>query len=526
MTTSDPKGLQSFDTTTQHWIGIHYNDWLEKAYFENDRIESPDSELLTTAFVITQATSPFKVVKMNHRASQLGIRPDMNLASAEALVPTLISTVFDSAKEEKALFERTAAWQAITPYVHIVMPNIILLNVTSCLELWKGKAHLIDHVITQAQTLSTYVPVSMNWGFTPLSVIAYLNSCASLYQHAFQQPKDRIQIQQSSLEQTHTIPIAFLPFDPSNVLCAKDLEKTRAKIIQMGIHTIGDLFNIPKNELATAFKPEFIHYLERFCGDRLDPQPRLETQHYFETRLTIEGGATIEAQICTYFKQALETLQSELNDHQLATKLVTVTLIDDAQKCYTFDIGSRKAHHQLDAFNHLLALQLSRQDIADSILELHVELPKLTPANQEPNSLFPESVLKRSASLKARLFDRLHHRLGEDAIHEVTASHHQTPELSWNKITSDVTTTEQKNYPLLHRRPHFLYEEPISIETRAELPFYQETLTILSGPEIIDIAAWLQPQTRHYYIAFGTKNERYWIYQTSDRSWYIHGVFS
>lgn len=508
---------------TQEWIGIRYSDWLEAAYFKA-AIQSQESENTHIAipFAIIAPQSPFKIIALNEQAQHAGIQPSMNLASAEALAPNLIATALDPAKENASLIERAQVWQSLTPYVYPVSPDMVLLNVTGCLQLWKGKTHITQHIQETLTKVNYCSTPFVAWGFSPLAVRAFLTHTAN---QSLKSPKQTLYAE-ACLESIKAVHIRALPKDTSNVtpLCSRTLERIKSKLTKMGLHTLGDLFHIPKHELSTAFPLEFIHYLEKLCGDRPDPQQEMVVPHQFKTSIFIESGATTEAQICRYFDQAILTLQPELIQHQLSTNCVIATLTDESKKRTELRIGTRQSSQQLKPVSQLFALQLSRLRISEPVMELHIEIPKLTPATFEPDSLFPESTRKRSEAHKQRLFDRLQNRLGDTAIQELKPLDHHVPELSWSTSVplGQVTSSAQQK----KRRPYFIYDKPLAIKTVNQQPFFKVPLKIIYGPEIIDVLTWLQPETRRYYVAGNLTNQQYWIYQIQDEAWYIHGLFA
>jgi protein ImuB len=503
----------------QEWVGIRYRDWLEAAYFKSAmHPQEHASTPLETPFAITGSKSPFKIVALNDQARSAGIQPLMNLASAEALAPHLITAILDPARESESILGRAQIWQSITPYVYPINPDIVLLNVTHCLQLWNGKHNLIQQMQdTLADTAYISRP-SIAWGFSPLAVQAFLRHTAN---QALQQGI----CAEACLESIKTVHITALPEDSSksNPLDSRILERIKTKLIRMGLQTLDDLFHIPKHELTAACPLEFIHYLEKLCGDRSDPQQEMVVPHQFKTGISIEDGANTEAQICHYFDQAVLNLQPELIKHQLATNCIIVTLTDESKKITELRIGTRQSSQQLKTVSQLFALQLSRLRISEPVMAIHIDIPKLTPATLEPDSLFPESTRKIYEAQKKRLFDRLQNRLGDTAIQELRPVAHHVPELSWSTLESNLPSPATQ---LSARRPYFLYDKPIAIGKTNQLLFYQTPLKIIYGPEIIDVLTWLQPETRRYYVATNLNNQRYWIYQTQHEAWYIHGLFA
>lgn len=515
---------------TNYWVGIYHHDWLEYAYFKdtlNDKsLAGPGSIRELPVVSITHGT-PFRVCAMNAVATACAIEPGMNLASAEALAAHLQTRSQNLEKEYDALLERAEYWHELTPEVHVIAPGTVLLNMTSCLQLWHGPEHVMAKINDRLTQLDIQSFVSVCWGFSPLSVQSYFSQLNPLKKfnqkaaaHTMTAPK-YFEVTPAAVAQ---FSINAFPEDQSirPALTPKALAQFKKNTQQMGLRSIGEIFSIPKAELNTAFSPDVIEYLEKFCGDQPDPQITTPRPKYFAQNILIEPPAQSHKEVAGYFQQAIEKLQPQITLHQLAVAGIIVTMTDDNKQQQQLTIGSRQPVQQLQRLFELFELQLQRVTFTSAIERLHVEISQLVPLEQQNASLWPESVQQAAYTKRLHLLDRLQSRLGDKAVQQITALEHHTPELSWSMNT----TTDQAPNPVRLRRPRFVLNPPMAIETRHNLPFYKTPLDPVYGPEVIDILSWLQPEQRRYYIAKCSKNIHYWVYETSDHTWYLQGLFS
>ncbi|MCH1612579.1 MAG: hypothetical protein L7S72_04710, partial [Flavobacteriales bacterium] len=70
----------------------------------------------------------------------------------------------------------------------------------------------------------------------------------------------------------------------------------------------------------------------------------------------------------------------------------------------------------------------------------------------------------------------------------------------------------------------WIYDSPLLLKKKHEMPLYKGELKICLGPERIETNWWTKyPLRRDYYIAETKNNEKLWVYRTPEKKWYLHG---
>ena len=79
------------------------------------------------------------------------------------------------------------------------------------------------------------------------------------------------------------------------------------------------------------------------------------------------------------------------------------------------------------------------------------------------------------------------------------------------------------------RRPLWLLDEPRALESHHDVPCYQGSLRLVSGPERIETGWWDEDGiTRDYFVAINSRGMHLWIYRDRSRdkgAWFLHGMF-
>ena len=176
-------------------------------------------------------------------------------------------------------------------------------------------------------------------------------------------------------------------------------------------------------------------------------------------------------------------------------------------------------------------MQLARIALERPLQQVLLEIQQLVPSLPNNTSLWPEDTQTQTIHARAQLLDKLQQRLGSDSIQILTSHEHHTPEESWRNLEDEdasrsIRSRSATSENQTRQRPRFLLTTPLQITMKNNAPFFQGALKLYAGPEKITLISWLHTQARHYYCAVCTKNTHYWIFQTQDKAWYIHGVFS
>jgi protein ImuB len=128
----------------------------------------------------------------------------------------------------------------------------------------------------------------------------------------------------------------------------------------------------------------------------------------------------------------------------------------------------------------------------------------------------------------SRLVEKLHARLGPDALYRLQVVPDHRPEHAWRRVGSWQAGTTAVPFHPGRSRPPWLLPEPLPLDQAGGWPVYGGPLEIRRGPERIEGGWWAgKDVARDYYVACTTAGIHLWIYRDREapRGWHLHGIF-
>ena len=178
------------------------------------------------------------IVMANDAAQQTGIAAGMSVSSAMSLCSALELRPRDLQAEQQYL-ENIALWAyRFSGDICLCPPNAVLLELSASLRLFKNLARLYRKFISAFRRRG--LSVQLGIGHTPLAaeLLSHQNiSPAKLVNAAGQLHQDELH---NALQ---ALPIDLLPLAP----------KTLNTLREMGMHTLGNIQDLPRAELERRF---------------------------------------------------------------------------------------------------------------------------------------------------------------------------------------------------------------------------------------------------------------------------------
>lgn len=334
----------------------------------------------------------------------------------------------------------------------------------------------------------------------------------------------------------------------------------------MGIHTLGQLFHLPKAGLSERFGAALVSYIERLQGISPDPRATLTPPHRF--RRAVHMLSPVHGKPAL-FALPITRLITELHHWLIARQLGIHTLR------FRFSSGARSdpaAHlvvrfarpeHRIEHFGAMTRLALERAVLPAEVMssELRVDqfVPQTSSAQILAGLLPPQmsysgapfqspgpATTKRGTKRKttdvcmscdseylAEFIDRLEARLGAGTCHSLLALPQPIPEAAWiasppevrrhplNKLKSNQATCSKQAHRHVAAQPTWLFDAPQRIVV--------DHLTLRQGPVRIESGWWMtqtgEPCWRDYYVARLPSGALGWVYTDASAAWFLHGYF-
>ncbi|MEO8037269.1 MAG: DNA polymerase Y family protein [Betaproteobacteria bacterium] len=443
-------------------------------------------------------------------AAHAGIRPDMLLSAAYALLPGLNVLPRDPILELQAL-EGLALWgEQFTPTLCLAAPAALLLEISGSLKLFGGLGALTHLVRT---------------GLEELGFAANL-TCAPTPAGALMLARNELDTFITELEAMRTrlaqLPVEGLDTDPATV----------AALARLGLRSVGEVLRLPRDGLARRFGRALVDHLDQAFGHRPDPRAPFVPPPRFSSRLVLPAPVPEMEQLLFGLKRLTLEFAGFLAARQAGVTRFTVAL----------------EHEDHPPTRVRMELSMPSRDSAHLILLLRERLSRITlPQPVEAFALVAEETMQlvpgnfsffsergHAVEDRAALVERLRARLGREAVHGLILVPEHRPELAWRESEPGTPQASPPSAP----RPLWLLEAARALLMDDRGPRLDGPLRIGSGPERIESGWWDDGDVRRdYFVATNPEGARFWVYRehatrgdesgkTAGVTWFLHGVFA
>lgn len=468
--------------------------------------------------LVAQESNKQVIVRVSHGAKKLGLRPNMPLADARILLPSLQAFKYNAQKEQKLLRELAQWCIRFTPHVAINVPDGLFLDASGCTHLWKSEERYLREIGTRLKEAGYHIKIAM---------ADTLGTAWALTHH------DKSQIVKSG-EQLQ----AILGLPPKALRLGEDMVQRLAKL---GFHTIDSFIRIAPTTLRRRFGEEINLRIGQALGHRYETFVAIAEPHPYQERLQclepIQTAKGIEIAI----EKLLQSLCAQLQKEDLGLRNAVLNAYRLDGKLQQIAIGTNQPSINVNHLFKLFELKI-KQIEPDLGIELFVmEAHKLETLPKKQEALWQ---LQQQAELGeiAELLDRIGIKAGKNAIRRYLPQEHHWPEYSIKAVTylkQQPETEWTTNKP----RPTVLLNQPEPIQVSAPIPDYPpmtftyknevHRVTKADGPERIEREWWLDDgQHRDYYCVEDEKGQRYWLFRLGHYNssvtpqWFVHGFFA
>jgi protein ImuB len=448
--------------------------------------------------VYTEAAQRLLVTQADAMARAAGVQAGQTLSAARALLPRLLARPRQP-DVELALQQNLSAWaygfssQVICLPPQHALPAALALEVGGSLRLFGGWPRLRDLLCTGLQALEH------------AHALAAAPTLAGARILASSDGDGRMVFDTAQLRHT----LAQLPLD------AAGLDARRESALRaMGLRRLGELFALPRPELARRLGPDLLLWLDRLRGHAPEAYEPYRPATRFRQRIAFDYG--IDNHMALQF--ALRRLCRELAAFVSARTggVQHFALVFEHEECAAsrLDIGLRQALSASEALFDAARGRLEHAALPAPVVALGLHADELPPLAPERRDLFdPEP--RGNLDLPG-LIERLRARLGDDAICTVQRYPDHRPERAWR-----IAEGKPPLIPATPFRPHWLLPRPI--------PLRQRITRILRGPERIETGWWDDHDIRRdYVIAELDSGQHAWLFREagSEGAWMLQGWFA
>ena len=458
-----------------------------------------------------------RVCQANDRALQAGIALGSTLATAHSIAPELEHFPYDTELQTKQLEVLAQATYRFSSEVSLAPPDALLIESSRSLRLFGGREALRRTVsqlyvrLGHADRLAT----------APTPMAALILSRAGMGDH----PGD-------PMETVCTAPLAAMD------LTEKELER----LANMGMTRVGQLLDLPMDELGKRFNSELVDELGRLTGRRADPRETIQPAERFHSRLHLLEPIRGKNPLLFPMRRLADELSRWLKARCLGARTLTWSYAPFADEAVTLDVRFANPRTDAKSFLSLTQLQLERAELPEEVMTVSLQAGQITPLTTASLDLLALAD-DRGQTSQSELVDRLAAKLGTGAIAGLATADDHRPELAWHwqaaagarasrPAGSPVPGGMRAWTPAYHRRTEAPPESATEVNRPLWLldpprPVNASRFRLLDGPERIDVGWWGDARAleRDYFVAMAQSGARCWLYRDREQRWYLHGYF-
>ncbi len=431
-------------------------------------------------------------------AASVGIRSGMGVSEALALCCDL-QVLARQPRVEAAAREAVLLWAGqFTSQCTALSDDCLLLEIGASLTLFGGLSAVLRQVTTGLATLGHRVHLAA--APTP-------DAAALLARH---RPGSQV------------LKLADLPkvLAPLPLECLDIEVRVSERLLGFGLRTIGECRRLPPPALGRRAGPQFLAHLGRLFGSLSRPLAMFVPPEQFNREVALEAPVTDSAGLRPPLRRLLLELQGFLRMRQAGIQVARLDLLS-GEDCHPLWLRLAGASREASRLENLFDEHLQRWALPAPVKALRLVGEVLIDDAGPVRDLFDAVV----GEPQAQLLDRLRARLGDDAVHGITATADHRPGLDWAYCVPG----EEFAGTITALRPAWLLREPQRLRAVAGQPSLDGRLTLLGGPERIEGGWWDGSDVaRDYYIASQRSGRRLWIYRErrARGGWYLHGLFA
>lgn len=445
-----------------------------------------------------------RLYAVNEAARALGLKPNMPLIAAQAIVDGFQTVEHDPAAVEHAR-GLLAAWAyGYSSQVSTEFAHALVFEIGRSRSLFGAWPELRQRLAAELHDL----------GFRHRMAAAPNPQAA----RALTNIRDGL-----CFDDDRLIPaLAKMPLER----CGFDADTVQA-LQRMGLRRLGAVQALPRAPLARRFGQHVLTHLDALSGAATPLLTYFQPPDAFDAR--IELGHEVESSQALLFplRRLTADLAAYLSGRDGGVERFTLILEHERHPHRPqlphseVAVGLLAPERDAAMLFELARGRLQQARIPAPVVGLRLlaeQLPPFVPASRDLFDPRPQQALPW-----AQLRERLRARLGDEAVQGLVVHPDHRPERAWRNISGDTPTRSNKTVsaPTNTTRPGWLLIEPE--------PLREPLARILAGPERIESGWWDQDDVRRdYYLVETVKGQRAWAYRDAggDGALTLHGWFA
>jgi protein ImuB len=433
-----------------------------------------------------------RILDCNPAARRAGVRPGMPVGGALGLAAQLFVATRQPRAEQAALERLAARCYRFSSEVTLVPGSAeLLLEVGSSSRLFGAPADIARRLEKNLQQLGYHART----GSAPTPEGARIAARHDLH----------VDTAAGLRKHLHTLPLLSLQLEPGQ----------QAALEKMGFRTIGEILRLPRKALGRRLGTAMVDHLDRLTGARPDPRRLWQPPEQFLSVMEL-AAETINSQALMFpLRRLVVELCGILRARDRGVQLLEFKL-RHVQGRESLRLGLQQPTRSEERITLLLRERLERLRLPSPVRRVSLEAKRLLPFDAQHDSLFPDDTAMGVNSVTP-LLERLHARLGEQAVIGLRGVQDHRPEHSWSVRELDTPAV----CTAMPHRPVWLFASP--------QPCHIAEYRMLTGPERIETGWWDgQDCRRDYFVVRDPAGRTLWAFHEykPNPGWYLQGLFA
>ncbi|MGV3493558.1 MAG: Y-family DNA polymerase [Ramlibacter sp.] len=313
---------------------------------------------------------------------------------------------------------------------------------------------------------------------------------------------------------------------------------------RIGCATLGQLRALPRAGLSRRFGAELLQALDSAYGQRPERFAWITLPATFDQNAELVALATSAPDLLFAAQHLLTRLQAWLQARNLGVLALELEWTLDLRRLdgkilprtEKLELRTAQPTQDMKHLRRLASEQLARTTIAAPANHLRLRTLQTVPWGGVSTSLLPED--NKPGEKLHQLVERLSVRLGEGKVTCAQALADHRPECMqrWVPARTAGATAALKEAVGDAIFPPWLLREPLRLQVKADKPWYQGPLQLLTKARRLEAAWWdvqeNEPVLRDYFIARSEAAGLLWVFRErlavgQERAqWFLHGLYA
>jgi protein ImuB len=312
---------------------------------------------------------------------------------------------------------------------------------------------------------------------------------------------------------------------------------------RIGCTTFGSLRSLPRAGVSRRFGAGLLQALDAAWGERPERYPWITLPASFDQRVELATLATSAPDLMVAAQHLLTLLQLWLQARNLGVLAIELEWTLDLRRLdgkvlpsnEKLELRTGQPTQDMHHLRRLASEQLARTSIAAPANHLRIRTLETLPWGGLTTSLLPED--NKPGEKLHQLVERLSVRLGEANVTFAQPCEDHRPECMQKWLPARLPGAAAAVKPVADALyPPWLLREPLRLQVKADKPWYQGPLQLLTRARRLEAAWWdtqvTEPALRDYFIARSDSAGLLWVYrerlaEDQDRAqWFLHGLYA